>query len=216
MMLVGGAITAGDSHAVFFPIHIQIFESTGFRAFLSPATFPLVGLQFFAFHSNVNAPIRSMQSGRYNGVVTSADYNGYWLFDVARATLRLNAGDVINYWAYVEVNGVGYKIDSRTFMVHADGSYSAFPAFWPLQIHNFVMCFLPTFSLLGAADAYTVHHTNSLCVQIFCRQQQDSLPAVAMMKSKTGGKIKFSIIKFNTTKLIITNFPVHAFHATQT
>lgn len=121
MIMVASAITSVDSHTVFFPIHIQVFESSGFRAFLSPATFPLVGLQFFAFHSNVNAPIRLMQTGRHDGVVTSADFNGYWLFDVQ--TIRLHAGDVINYWAYVEVNGVGHKIDPRTFMVHADGSY---------------------------------------------------------------------------------------------
>lgn len=173
MMLVIDAITTGDSHDVFFPIHIQVFESNGFRAFLSPATFPLVGLQFFAFHSNVNAPIRLMQNGRYEGVVTSADYNGYWLFDVARTKLRLNAGDVINYWAYVEVNGVGYKIDSRTFMVHADGSYSEFPAVCPLQIHIFAMCnFFPRFRF----HVLPIHATNTPPTLIVCT---DILPSTA-------------------------------------
>lgn len=121
-MAAAGAIDWVNPHTLFFPIHIQVFESSGFRAFLSPTTFPLVGLQFFAFHSNVNAPIRLMQRGQYEGVVTMADYNGYWLFDVR--TICLLAGDVINYWAYVEVNGIGYKIDSRSFMINANGWYA--------------------------------------------------------------------------------------------
>lgn len=104
-VVVCGSVTPVVSPAVFFPIHIQVFQSNGFRAFLSAVTFPVVGLHFFAFHATVNAPIQSMQKGRYEGVVTSANPNGYWVFD-APASKRLHAGDVINYWAYVEVNGV--------------------------------------------------------------------------------------------------------------
>lgn len=210
MMAAVAAANESNPHTLFFPIHIQVFESSGFRVFLSPTTFPLVGLQFFAFHSNVNAPIRLMQKGRYEGVVTTADYNGYWLFDVR--TICLLAGDVINYWAYVEVNGVGYKIDSRSFMVHANGSYASVD--FTCTSNNNLQCIF--FSSLryyvppnGDVNAYAI------CEQIFCRHQHDTLSAI-MMKSQTGGKIKCSIIKFITTKLTIISFAVHAFHGTQT
>lgn len=153
------ACTNIEMHAVLFPIHIYVFESSGFRAFLSPATFPFVGLQYFAFHSNVNAPIQLLQNGRFEGVATKADHNGYWLFDVQ--TIHLHAGDVINYWAYVEVNGVGYKIDSRTFMVYAEGLYicsSMYCAFQLLQIIIFAMPFFH-FPLMNARADILPSHT---------------------------------------------------------
>lgn len=99
-----------------FPIHIRVLDSGGFQAFLSPTTFSMVGLQFFSFHSNVNAPIRLLEIGRFHGVITKVDFNGYWIFN--EETAQVNKGDVINYWAYIEVNGVGYKIDCRSFIVY--------------------------------------------------------------------------------------------------
>lgn len=99
VMTMVAAVASGDSETVLFPIHIQMVESSGFWAFLSPTPFPLVGLQFSAFQAN------DLSVAEY--AIRFADNNGYRI------------GDVINYGAYIEV-----KFASRTFMIQADASYT--------------------------------------------------------------------------------------------
>lgn len=96
-------------------IHIQIFKSAGFRAFISPLIFGSNGIELFAFYSNVNAPIRLLESGRYSGIITKPDHNGCWIYRNNLAILEV--GDVLNYWVYIEVNGAGYKVDTRSYIV---------------------------------------------------------------------------------------------------
>lgn len=107
------------SNGSMFPIHIKVLPNIGFRAYLSPYTMPLSDLQFFAFHSNVNRPIEILEMGRYEGAVVKADSQGYWIFDETNVTL--NVDDVINYWAYIEMNGTGFKVDCRSYMITKAG-----------------------------------------------------------------------------------------------
>lgn len=103
------------------PVYIQVFNSGGFQASIKPSTLPsaIVGLQLFAFHGNINAPIRLLESGQYSGTATKPDRNGYWT--QRHDSVKLNINDVINYWAYIQVNNTGYKLDCRSYMVFAEG-----------------------------------------------------------------------------------------------
>lgn len=105
-----------------FLIHIEVLPTHGFRAFLSPFTLPMnTNIHFFGFHSNINAPIRIPEIGHYEGVVTNADLNGYWIYE--EKSVKLNIGDVINYWAYIEVDKSAFKLDLRSYMVEVKGLF---------------------------------------------------------------------------------------------
>lgn len=103
------------------PIYVDVLKSGGFQAYIRPSSSPsTTGLQLFAFHSNINAPIRQLESGQYSGIVSKPDHNGYWTH--RHASVKLNINDVINYWVYIEVNNTGYTLDCRSYMVLAEGT----------------------------------------------------------------------------------------------
>lgn len=115
-----GSFAEPSLSASSFRIHIEVLPAIGFRAFLPPATYPSgAEIRFFGFHSNVNAAIRVPDAGRYEGVVTKADSDANWVFETR--SVKLNVGDVINYWAYIEANESAYKIDLRTYIVEDGG-----------------------------------------------------------------------------------------------
>jgi hypothetical protein len=67
------------------------------------------GVQLFAFHGNVNKELEGLEAGQMSRDVTKAK-NGRWVFKDDR--LKLSVGDVINYWLYVQHEGLGYhKLD---------------------------------------------------------------------------------------------------------
>lgn len=105
------------------PIYIQVFKTGGFRASISPngpqSAHRIDGVQLFVFHANVNGPIRLPDVGQYSGAVTKPDGDGHWTY--RNNSLKLNINDVINYWAYIQVNNIGYKIGFRSFIVYEQG-----------------------------------------------------------------------------------------------
>jgi hypothetical protein len=64
------------------------------------------GVQLFAFHGNVNKEMYSLEAGQLSRDIIKTK-NGRWVFQDDR--LKLDIGDVIYYWLYVQYEGLGYQ-----------------------------------------------------------------------------------------------------------
>lgn len=71
-------------------------------------------MQLFAVHANINKPMRNLEAGQISVDITKAT-NGRWVYEDERTNLKPN--DVINYWLYVQADGLGYRKDDQTFKV---------------------------------------------------------------------------------------------------
>jgi hypothetical protein len=72
------------------------------------------GVELFAFHGNVNKELFGLEAGQLSRDVTKQK-NGRWVFQDDR--LKLNIGDVIYYWLYVQYEGRGYQRLDQTWRV---------------------------------------------------------------------------------------------------
>lgn len=72
------------------------------------------GIQLFAFHGNINAPLPHLDAGRFSKDVLHRTENS-WVF-VDRST-ELHVGDKINFWLYVQKDGLGYRYDGGEYWV---------------------------------------------------------------------------------------------------
>jgi len=72
------------------------------------------GVKLFAFHGNVNTNLGSLEGGKFSKDVLQPE-NGFWIFK--DTTTQLKVGDVINYWLFVEKDGLGYRQDLQKFVV---------------------------------------------------------------------------------------------------
>lgn len=75
------------------------------------------GIELFVFHGRTNRALKVNEPGEIHGEVTTADKDGRWTF--LNDEKRLIIGDVINYWIYVQHNGLGYRLDNQQFTVRA-------------------------------------------------------------------------------------------------
>nr|CAD7574830.1 unnamed protein product [Timema californicum] len=72
------------------------------------------GIELFAFHGNVNKPMEGLEGGHMSKDIIKAK-NGRWVFEDLR--VRLKVGDIIYFWLYVQVDGLGYRRDDQKFTV---------------------------------------------------------------------------------------------------
>ncbi|XP_068081124.1 beta-1,3-glucan-binding protein 1 [Anabrus simplex] len=72
------------------------------------------GVELFAIHVNVNKPMGNREAGQINQEIRKAK-NGRWVVEDPR--VRLKRGDKLNYWLYVQADGLGYPKDDLTYTV---------------------------------------------------------------------------------------------------
>ncbi|KAJ6645922.1 Beta-1,3-glucan-binding protein [Pseudolycoriella hygida] len=89
---------------------ITVFSSKGFSVSIPDSP----GLKLFAFHGNINSKLEVLEAGTFNKDVLRPE-NGLWTF--RDFSTKLKAGDFINYWLYVEKDGLGYRQDIQMFVV---------------------------------------------------------------------------------------------------
>ncbi|XP_072397170.1 beta-1,3-glucan-binding protein-like [Diabrotica undecimpunctata] len=91
-------------------VKFEAFSPSGFKVTL-PAD---PKDSFFAFHGKVNQEIRVIEEGDFFGEIKSPT-DGYFVYNNPK--LRLNLGDEVNYWIYVQHDFLGYRQDNRTWRV---------------------------------------------------------------------------------------------------
>ncbi|GLH06920.1 Beta-1,3-glucan-binding protein 1 [Gryllus bimaculatus] len=101
------------------------FKPRGFQVSIPDSD----GVQIFAFHGNVNKEMANREAGEMS-VDILRPKNGRWVYENPR--IRLKVGDVINYWLYVQVDGLGYPKDDLTWkvteLVDKDSSQATTPS----------------------------------------------------------------------------------------
>nr|CAD7404759.1 unnamed protein product [Timema cristinae] len=88
------------------------YESNALDIWLDSEDEP--GIELFAFHGNVNKPMEGLEGGHMSKDIIKAK-NGRWVFEDLR--VRLKVGDIIYFWLYVQVDGLGYRRDDQKFTV---------------------------------------------------------------------------------------------------
>nr|CAD7199204.1 unnamed protein product [Timema douglasi] len=73
-----------------------------------------LGVQLFAFHGSVNKPLYDLEAGDMSRDVLTP-HQGRWVFE--EPGLRLRPGDIIYFWLYVQVDGLGYRKDHQYWIV---------------------------------------------------------------------------------------------------
>ncbi|XP_049779992.1 neural Wiskott-Aldrich syndrome protein-like [Schistocerca cancellata] len=73
-----------------------------------------LGIELFAVHANINKPMGLLEAGQISVDITKPKA-GRWVYEDRR--VRLKPGDVINYWVYVQADGLGYRRDDQSFTV---------------------------------------------------------------------------------------------------
>ncbi|XP_046993386.1 splicing factor 3B subunit 2-like [Schistocerca americana] len=73
-----------------------------------------LGIELFAVHANINKPMGLLEAGQISVDITKPKA-GRWVYEDRR--VRLKPGDVINYWLYVQADGLGYRRDDQNFTV---------------------------------------------------------------------------------------------------
>lgn len=89
---------------------IKAFQSKGFSVSIPDSA----GLRLFAFHGNLNSNLATLEAGTFSKDVLQPE-NGLWIFK--DTSIQLKVGDVINYWLFVEKDGLGYRQDLQKFVV---------------------------------------------------------------------------------------------------
>lgn len=92
---------------------IPIFEA--FRPNGLKISIPNVdGLQIFGFHANLNKPINLRETGEYHNDIISSE-NGKWTYYINDIELRI--GDVLNYWVYLQMDGIGEQFPKKRYVI---------------------------------------------------------------------------------------------------
>lgn len=92
---------------------IEVFRPRGFRVSIPDEP----GLQLFAFHGSVNQPLSGLAAGTYSRDIIQSE-NGRWSF--VDTTTRLQVGDIINYWTFVQKDLLGFRRDNQRFVVRGE------------------------------------------------------------------------------------------------
>lgn len=91
-------------------INIQAIDPKGLMVSIPDSP----GIQLFAFHGNVNQPIKGKEDGTINRAITQAE-NGVWSF--TDPTVQLKPGDIIYYWIFVQHQRLGFDKQEQQFSV---------------------------------------------------------------------------------------------------
>ncbi len=92
---------------------IKVFLSNGFSVSIPDSP----GLSLFAFHGNVNGKLGPLEGGMLSKDILQPQ-NGLWIF--VDTSVKLKVGDIINYWLYVEKDGLGYRQDLQQYVVNGE------------------------------------------------------------------------------------------------
>ncbi|GLV35938.1 Gram-negative bacteria binding protein 3 [Carabus blaptoides fortunei] len=68
------------------------------------------GIELFAFHGNVNEPIKGKEDGTINKQIPAAQ-DGVWSF--TDPTVQLKAGDTVHYWIFLQHQRVGFSTQEQ-------------------------------------------------------------------------------------------------------
>lgn len=99
-----------DKPFVIPEVKIEAFSPKGFRVSLPDGA----GIQMFAFHGQRNKQLSSVEPGELYKDVTSPSGNSWVYYD---PNVRLQKGDVIHYWYFVQHNRLGYRKEEQKFQV---------------------------------------------------------------------------------------------------
>lgn len=91
-------------------INIQALDPKGLMVSIPDSP----GVQLFAFHGNVNQPIKGKEDGTINKQIL-APQNGVWSF--TDPTVQLKAGDTVYYWIFVQHQRLGFDKQEQQFSV---------------------------------------------------------------------------------------------------
>lgn len=72
------------------------------------------GIRLFAFHGKINEEMDGREAGTFSKDILKPK-NGWWTFSAP--STKLEVGDKIYYWTYVEHLGLGYPNDDQVFEV---------------------------------------------------------------------------------------------------
>lgn len=72
------------------------------------------GVQQFAFHANINHPIKGKEDGTISREVGYAQ-NGIW--EIRDPNIQLKVGDELYYWIFVQHNRLGFDRQEQKFKV---------------------------------------------------------------------------------------------------
>nr|CAD7265980.1 unnamed protein product [Timema shepardi] len=105
------AMVLGTSPRYWVPEpDLRAFKPTGFTVSIPDD----LGVQLFAFHGSVNKPLYDLEAGDMSRDVLTP-HQGRWVFE--EPGLRLRPGDIIYFWLYVQVDGLGYRKDHQYWIV---------------------------------------------------------------------------------------------------
>lgn len=88
----------------------ELIKPRGFK--VSIADEP--GLEIFTFHGSINAEVPSSGTGAISGEIGRSK-NGRWTY--TNTDYKLQPGDTIHYWLFVQKNSVGYRKDNLKYYV---------------------------------------------------------------------------------------------------
>lgn len=71
------------------------------------------GIVLFAFHGSINKELLANEQGDYHGQ-TRIKSNGQWSYENNR--YKLQRGDVLNFWLYVQHGNFGYKLENLRYV----------------------------------------------------------------------------------------------------
>ncbi|GLV44858.1 Gram-negative bacteria binding protein 3 [Carabus blaptoides fortunei] len=105
------AIIAQSEQTFTIPdINIQAIDPKGLMVSIPDSP----GIQLFAFHGNVNQPIKGKEDGTINKQILTAQ-DGVWSF--TDPTIQLKAGDIVYYWIFVQHQRLGFDKQEQQFSV---------------------------------------------------------------------------------------------------
>lgn len=92
------------------PATVEVLSPKGLRVSIPDSP----GITLFAFHGNINEPFESLEAGQMARDVIKKR-GDLWVFE--DKNVRLKKGDVLYYWLYVILDGLGYQGLDRSYTV---------------------------------------------------------------------------------------------------
>ncbi|KAJ9575937.1 hypothetical protein L9F63_007249 [Diploptera punctata] len=91
-------------------VKLQAFRNGGFQVSIPDSP----GVELFAFHGNLNEPLKDLEAGQWSKDILKSR-NDRWTFK--ESDIKLKLGDIIYYWVYVKVHGLGYTKTNQYWIV---------------------------------------------------------------------------------------------------
>lgn len=118
-LFCASAVWAASPYTVPEPI-IEVFSPKGLRVSIPDHD----GIRLFAFHGVVNRDLNGLEAGDLSQDILKPT-NGRWVFEDRK--LKLNPGDVLNFWLFVIKGKLGYRLDDQTYTIsqYEHGSFGS-------------------------------------------------------------------------------------------